>query len=95
MDKAAPALTKEYTKKFDGRKPGLYTLEAYNATIFFLEAIKKGNITRETINTFIGTNQVKGVGLTMQFGPGGDPLKTVMNEYTVKKGDIVWVREAK
>ena len=92
MKTSAPKLYKAYKAEFN-RAPGLYTLEAYNAAWFFLQAIKKGNTTRAAINTFIDNEVVKGVGMTMSFGPSGDTETIVMHEYTVKNGDIVWVRK--
>ena len=92
MKTAAPKLYKAYKAEFN-REPGLYTLEAYNAAWFFLQAIKKGNTTRAAINTFIDNEVVKGVGMTMSFGPSGDSETIVMNEYTIKNGEMVWVRK--
>ena len=91
MKAAAPALYKEYKTKFN-REPGLYTLEAYNSAYFFLEGIKKGKLTREAMNTWIGEAVVKGVGMTMSFSSTGDSDKIIMNEYTIKNGKMVWVR---
>ena len=92
MKTAAPKLYKAYKAEFN-REPGLYTLEAYNATWFFLQAIKAGNTTRASINKFIDDEVIKGVGMTMSFGPSGDSETIVMNEYTIKNGQMVWVRK--
>jgi branched-chain amino acid transport system substrate-binding protein len=92
MNTAAPKLYKAYKAEYN-KEPGLYTLEAYNAAYFFLQAIKKGNTTRESINKFIDEEVVKGVGMTMSFGPSGDSESIVMNEYTIKNGKVVWVRK--
>ena len=92
MNTAAPKLYKAYKAEYN-KEPGLYTLEAYNAAYFFLEAIKKGNTTRASINKFIDDEVVKGVGMTMSFGPSGDSESIVMNEYTIKNGKVVWVRK--
>jgi branched-chain amino acid transport system substrate-binding protein len=92
MKTSAPKLYTAYKKEFN-REPGLYTLEAYNAAYFFTQAIKAGNTTRASINKFIDDKVVKGQGMTMSFGPSGDSETIVMNEYTVKKGEIVWVRK--
>lgn len=92
MKTAAPKLYAAYKSEF-GKEPGLYTLEAYNAAWFFLQAIKKGNTTRASINKFIDEEVIKGVGMTMSFGPSGDSESIVMNEYTIKNGQMVWVRK--
>jgi len=52
MNTAAPKLYKAYKAEYN-KEPGLYTLEAYNPAYFFLQAIKKGNTTRASINKFI------------------------------------------
>jgi branched-chain amino acid transport system substrate-binding protein len=90
MSKVAPALEKEYKKKFN-REVGLYTLEAYNSAYVLLQGIKAGKTTREALNTWLGDATVKAVGQTISFSSTGDPFKLYMNEYTVKNGKIVWV----
>jgi branched-chain amino acid transport system substrate-binding protein len=92
MKTAAPKLYKAYKAEYK-KEPGLYTLESYNAAWFFLQAIKKGNTTRASINKFIDEEVIKGVGMTMSFGPSGDSESIVMNEYTIKNGQMVWVRK--
>jgi len=92
MKTAAPKLYKAYKAEYN-KEPGLYTLESYNAAWFFLQAIKKGNTTRASINKFIDEEVIKGVGMTMSFGPSGDSESIVMNEYTIKNGQMVWVRK--
>ena len=69
----------------------IYTLEAYNAAYFFLEAIKKGNTDKPTILKFINENSVKGIGTTMKFDAQGEPSKKFINEFTVKAGKIAYV----
>ena len=92
MDKVAPALAAEYKKKFN-REHGLYTLEAYNAAYVLLEGIKAGKTTRESLNTWLGEAVVKAVGTTISFSATGDPDKIVMNQYTIKNGKMVWVKQ--
>ena len=92
MKTASPALYKEYKAKFD-REPGLYTLEAFNSAYFFLEGIRKGNVTRASLNKFIDESVVKGVGMTMSFAATGDSDKIIMNQYTIKKGKMVFVKK--
>jgi branched-chain amino acid transport system substrate-binding protein len=92
MKTAAPALYKEYKTKFN-REPGLYTLEAFNAAYFFLEGIKKGNVTRAALNVFIDESVVKGVGMTMSFAATGDSDKIIMNQYTIKNGKMTFVKK--
>lgn len=92
MEKVAPALAKEYKAKFD-REVGLYTLEAYNSAYVLLQGIKAGKTTREALNTWLGEAVVKAVGATISFSATGDPDKIVMNEYTIKGGKMVWVKQ--
>jgi branched-chain amino acid transport system substrate-binding protein len=92
MDKVAPALAKEYKAKFN-REHGLYTLEAYNAAYVFLQGIKAGKVTRESLADWLDTAVVKAVGTTISFSATGDPDKIVMNQYTIKNGKMVWVKQ--
>jgi branched-chain amino acid transport system substrate-binding protein len=92
MEKVAPALVKEYVKKFD-REVGLYTLEAYNSAYVLLMGIKAGKTTREGLNTWLGEAVVKAVGATISFSATGDPDNIVMNQYTIKGGKMVWVKQ--
>ena len=92
MKAAAPTLYKQYKAEYN-KEPGLYTLEAYNATYFVLEGIKAGKTERDALNTWIGGATVKGVGMTMSFLATGDSAATIMNEYTIKNGKMVWVRK--
>jgi branched-chain amino acid transport system substrate-binding protein len=84
------ALAAEY-KAFAGVDPAVYTLEAYNATGFFLAGIKAGKTTRADLNTFVSTTAYEGVGQTIEFGTDGEPAIKVMNEFIVKDGVIVYV----
>ena len=92
MKAAAPTLYKQYKSEYN-KEPGLYTLEAYNAAYFILEGFKAGKTVRDDLNTWIGSATVKGVGMTMSFLVTGDSAATVMNEYTIKNGQMVWVRK--
>jgi len=83
-------LAATYKKEY-GTAPRIYTLEAYNAAYFFLEAIKKGNTDKPTILKFINENSVKGIGTTMKFDAQGEPSKKFINEFTVKAGKIAYV----
>ena len=91
MEKVAPALAAEYKKKFN-RVHGLYTLEAYNAAYVLLQGIKAGKATREALNTWLGEAVVKVNGTTISFSATGDPDNIVMNQYTIKNGQMVWVK---
>jgi branched-chain amino acid transport system substrate-binding protein len=92
MEKVAPELAKEYKAKFS-RDHGLYTLEAYNSAYVLLQGIKAGKTTREALNTWLGEAVVKAVGATISFSATGDPDKIVMNQYTIKNGKMVWVKQ--
>jgi branched-chain amino acid transport system substrate-binding protein len=92
MEKVAPALAAEYKKRFN-RDHGLYTLEAYNSAYVLLQGIKAGKTTREALNTWLSEAVVKAVGATISFSATGDPDKIVMNQYTIKNGKMVWVKQ--
>ena len=91
MEKVAPALAAEYKKKFN-RAHGLYTLEAYNAAYVFLQGIKAGKTTREALNSWLGEAVVNVNGTKISFSATGDPDNIVMNQYTIKNGQMVWVK---
>jgi branched-chain amino acid transport system substrate-binding protein len=91
MDKVAPALAKEYKTRFN-RVHGLYTLEAYNAAYVLLEGIKAGKTTRDALNTWLGEAVVTVNGTKISFSATGDPDNIVMNQYTIKNGQMVWVK---
>jgi hypothetical protein len=40
----------------------------------------------------LGEAVVKAVGATISFSATGDPDKIVMNQYTIKNGQMVWVK---
>lgn len=84
------ALAAEY-EAFTGVAPAVYTLEAYNAASFFLEGIKQGKTTRESLNEFVSTTAFEAVGQTVEFDSTGEPTIKVMNEFTVKDGAIAFV----
>ena len=91
MDKVAPALAKEYKTRF-GRVHGLYTLEAYNAAYVLLQGIKAGKTTRDALNTWLSEAVVTVNGTKISFSATGDPDNIVMNQYTIKNGEMVWVK---
>jgi len=84
-------LTATYKKEY-GVNPRIYTLEAYNSALFFLEAIRQGNTDKPSILKFINTKSVKGIGTTMKFDAKGEPSKKFINEFTIKNGKIAYVR---
>ena len=93
MATASPALAKEYKAKFKA-EPGVYTLETYNAANIFLEAIAQGATTRAAIQGYINGGTFEGVGMTTTFDEKtGDTKNLFINEFTVKNGKIVFVRE--
>jgi branched-chain amino acid transport system substrate-binding protein len=88
MATASPELTAEYKKAFNSA-PRIYTLEAYNATYFFLEGIKAGNVSKAKLNNFINKTTVKGVGYDMKFTSRGEPSVKNMFAWTITNGKIV------
>ena len=90
LDIASPKLTAAFKKKF-GADPGVYSTEAFDATNMFLEAISKGNTTRDTILSYIKKMKFKNTaGVTISFNANGDLNGAgLINAFVVKNGKIV------
>lgn len=88
FDAANAALAKTFQSSM-GAAPGVYTTESFDAANFFLAAIKAGNTTRETINTYISTKSYKGLSKNVKFDKDGEVSGVDVNGFTIKGGKIV------
>lgn len=88
FDAANAKLAKTF-KSSMGAAPGVYTTESYDAANFFLAAIKAGNTTRESINTYVSTKTFKGLSKTVKFDKDGEVSGVDVNGFTIKGGKIV------
>jgi len=68
---ASKTFADAYKAKFNA-DPAIYSAEAYDATNAFLAAIKAGNTTTDTINTYLSTINLPGVSKTIKFKPNGE-----------------------
>lgn len=72
-----------YKAKFN-TDPAIYAAEGYDAATAYVEAVKAGNTTAETINTFLSTLDKPGVAHQIKFGPNGETTATDIFMYEVK-----------
>jgi branched-chain amino acid transport system substrate-binding protein len=84
----------DYKAKF-GAAPAIYALEGYDAANTFLEAIKAGNTTGETINNFLKTVDYQGLSKEVKFEPNGEPTVKAIDVYLVKNGQITLLGDSK
>ena len=87
METASPKLAAEMVKA--GWKPGVYTTESYDAANFFLDAIKAGNKTRQTIERYVSTKSHKGLSKTLKFDEKGEVSGADVNGFIIRNGKIV------
>jgi branched-chain amino acid transport system substrate-binding protein len=71
-----------------GDDPGTYSPEAYDAANMFLEAIKAGNIDRESINTYISAIDYTGLTKEYKFDSQGEVAAVTIYAYKVADGAI-------
>ena len=87
METASPKLAAEMVAM--GMIPGVYTTESYDATNFFLEAIKAGNSDRASINKYVSTKSSKGLSKVLKFDADGEVSGADVNGFIVKNGKLV------
>ena len=88
--KNGAAFAAAFKTKFANADPeGTYSAEAYDATNFILAAIAKGNITRETINTYVSTQSWEGLTKTLKFDAKGEVANVTVYAFKVTGGKIV------
>jgi len=80
---------KDYKAEFD-LNPGTYAAEGWDAAQIFIEAIKKGNTTREEILNYLEEEfeSYEGLSKTIAFEDSGDVTTGEVNVYEVKDGKI-------
>lgn len=83
--KAGKAFKAAYKARF-GVKDGTYSPEAYDATNFFLAAIKSGKTTRASINSYISTKSWVGITKTLKFSKTGEVSGGAIFSYVYKGG---------
>jgi branched-chain amino acid transport system substrate-binding protein len=77
----------DYKAKFNA-DPAIYALEGWDAASAFLEAIKAGNTTADTINTYLKTIDFQGLSKEVKFQSNGEPTVNQIFIYQVKAGKI-------
>jgi branched-chain amino acid transport system substrate-binding protein len=76
-------------KEINDTDVGLYSLEAYDAANIYLECVKKGNTTREKIESCLDTIEFKGLTKTYKWAANGElDGKVTIYAYKVNKGVI-------
>jgi branched-chain amino acid transport system substrate-binding protein len=76
-------------KQINKTDVGLYSLEAYDAANVYLECIKKGNTTREKIESCLDSIQYKGLTKTYKWAANGElDGKVTIYAYKVESGTI-------
>jgi branched-chain amino acid transport system substrate-binding protein len=69
-----------------GGPPDLYALEWYNAATVVMDAIGAGKTSREAVNSYISSADIKTPTGSVSFEPNGDVKNATINWYTVKGG---------
>ncbi|MEV6873465.1 branched-chain amino acid ABC transporter substrate-binding protein [Amycolatopsis sp. NPDC051128] len=77
----------KYKQKFNV-DPAIYATEGYDAATAIINAVKAGNTTGETINTFLKTADFKGVSKQIKFKANGEPETNAIYVYQVVSGAI-------
>ena len=79
-------------KEINGKDAALYSIEAFDIANVYLDCIKKGNTTREKIQTCLGTTEYKGLAKTYKWDAKGELAGAVtIYLYKVTGGKIVGV----
>jgi branched-chain amino acid transport system substrate-binding protein len=87
-DASAPSdFATKYKTKYNVA-PAIYATEGYDAATAIINAVKAGNTTGETINTFLKTVDFKGVSKQIKFKANGEPETAAINVYQVVGGAI-------
>ncbi len=87
---AAQAFVSAYRAAF-GTPPEIYSAEAYDAAGVVLAAIKAGNTTGPTINSWLASNSYQGITKTIKFQPDGNIVGSTIYIYKVENGKIVQI----
>jgi branched-chain amino acid transport system substrate-binding protein len=90
MDKLAAPFVGAY-EALNGQPPGLYSVEAFDATNAVLQGIRAGDTTRGSMETFLSTVDYKGLAVDVQFAPPANELGSAVTIWASKvvNGQIV------
>jgi branched-chain amino acid transport system substrate-binding protein len=91
---ASKKFSDAYKAKYN-TDPAIYAAEGYDAATAFIEAIKAGNTTAETINTALSSVNVAGVGKQLKFGANGEVTATDVFVYEIKGNTLPLLGNAK
>jgi branched-chain amino acid transport system substrate-binding protein len=84
-DPKGASFTSAYTSAF-GMAPATYSAEAYDAANALLQAIKAGNKTSASINTYMKTIDYPGLTKTLKFDDKGEVISPTIYLYQVQGG---------
>jgi branched-chain amino acid transport system substrate-binding protein len=83
------AFAKAYKKANDGKDPGTYSSEGYDAASILIAGIKAGNTTRTKLLDYVeGITQFDGISKTISFEENGNVKGTDVFFFEVKSGKI-------
>lgn len=89
----APAdVNADFQKAFNdkyGTDPALYSPEAYDCAMVFLNGIAAGNTTREALAAFVAGYDAPGITKQIKFDATGEPEGDAVYYYVVESGKIV------
>jgi branched-chain amino acid transport system substrate-binding protein len=86
-------LADEYKAKF-GTDPGIYFSEGYDAASLFINAVKAGNTTGETINQYLATVSLDGFSKRISFKSNGELQDSEVFLYTARNGRLAQLGKA-
>lgn len=88
---AAPAtaqFSQEYAAANNGKKPGLYSSEAYDAANVFLDGLASGVDSRSAMLDYVKSYDKPGITKQIKFTDSGDVTTQTIYAYVVKNGTI-------
>lgn len=91
---ASKTFADKYTAKFHAA-PAIYSAEGYDAATAFINAVKAGNTTTDTINKYLSTEDVPGVSKQIKFSANGEPAATDVYVYEIKGDTLPLLGNAK
>lgn len=77
----------DYKSAFNA-EPAIYAVEGYDAATAFINAVKAGNTTNDSINTYLSTINFTGLSKPIKFKPNGEIEANEIFVYQVKGGKI-------
>ncbi|MDQ8043412.1 MAG: branched-chain amino acid ABC transporter substrate-binding protein [Solirubrobacteraceae bacterium] len=85
---ASADFTTKYKADNNGKEPGTYSAEAYDAAKVLLDGIAAGKTTRPDELAFVNSYDQPGLTKQIKFTPTGEVTDAVVYAYTVKDGKI-------